>query len=166
MTAATETNVRVAEVFTSIQGEGVSLGLPSVFVRLQGCSVGCTWCDTKYSWDASHGRALSLDALLDEVRGAGPDNVVVTGGPKLTGKASAFIATVTSAGLKSPSGPINTRIRRGACAGNASHNERDGGAPPAFDCSLFSNIAVSMRIEFLCNNAQRDRPILKFLQSP
>jgi organic radical activating enzyme len=83
VTAATETTVRVAEVFTSIQGEGVSLGLPSVFVRLQGCSVGCTWCDTKYSWDPRKGRAMGLAALVDEVRASGPDNVVVTGGEPL-----------------------------------------------------------------------------------
>ena len=82
-TIATEVTVRVAEVFTSIQGEGVSLGLPSVFVRLQGCSVGCTWCDTKYSWDPRRGRALSLTALVEEVRAGGPDNVVVTGGEPL-----------------------------------------------------------------------------------
>src|SRR5262249_57082920 len=75
--------VRVAEVFCSIQGEGVSLGLPSVFVRLQGCSVGCTWCDTKYSWDPKKGHALSLAALVDQVRIAGPENVVVTGGEPL-----------------------------------------------------------------------------------
>ena len=76
-------SVRLAELFVSIQGEGVSVGLPSVFVRLQGCTVGCVWCDTKYSWDSSHGRALSLDALLDDVRRAGPDNVIVTGGEPL-----------------------------------------------------------------------------------
>lgn len=80
---ATDATVRIAEVFTSIQGEGVSIGLPSVFVRLQGCSVGCTWCDTKYSWDPRKGRALSLAALVDQVRAANPANVVVTGGEPL-----------------------------------------------------------------------------------
>ena len=86
-----ETTVRVAEVFTSIQGEGVSLGLPSVFVRLQGCSVGCTWCDTKYSWDPRKGRAVSLAALVDEVRTSGPNNVVVTGGEPLESPAFASL---------------------------------------------------------------------------
>jgi uncharacterized Zn-finger protein len=79
-TTATELTIRVAEVFCSIQGEGVSLGLPSVFVRLQGCSVGCTWCDTKYSWNPRKGRALTLAALVDQVRAASPENVVVTRG--------------------------------------------------------------------------------------
>ena len=80
---ARDVTVRVAEVFCSIQGEGVSLGLPSIFVRLQGCSVGCTWCDTKYSWAPNKGRAMNLATLLDQVCAASPANVVVTGGEPL-----------------------------------------------------------------------------------
>jgi 7-carboxy-7-deazaguanine synthase len=76
-------DLRVSEVFTSIQGEGPSAGTPSTFIRLQGCTVGCRWCDTKYSWDPARGREIALDALLAEVGAAGVDNVVVTGGEPL-----------------------------------------------------------------------------------
>src|SRR6266849_10031587 len=76
-------SLRVSEVFSSIQGEGPSLGTPSVFVRLQGCSVGCAWCDTKYSWDAGRGEELTLESVLRRVKDAGPQNVVVTGGEPL-----------------------------------------------------------------------------------
>jgi organic radical activating enzyme len=75
--------LRVSEVFASIQGEGPSAGTPSVFVRLQGCAVGCVWCDTKYSWDPRRGREVTLEALVAEVKGAGLGNVVVTGGEPL-----------------------------------------------------------------------------------
>ena len=75
--------LRVSEVFTSIQGEGPTIGTPSVFVRLQGCAVGCAWCDTKYSWRAGGGRETTLDALLAEVKAGGVGNVVVTGGEPL-----------------------------------------------------------------------------------
>jgi organic radical activating enzyme len=75
--------LRVSEVFTSVQGEGPSVGTPSVFVRLQGCSVGCAWCDTRYSWEAGRGEELTLDSLLRQVAAAGPQNVVVTGGEPL-----------------------------------------------------------------------------------
>jgi organic radical activating enzyme len=79
----------VSEVFASLQGEGPSAGVPSVFVRLQGCGVGCVWCDTKYSWDSRRGRAVTLDVLLAEVKAAGPQNVVVTGGEPLESPAFA-----------------------------------------------------------------------------
>jgi 7-carboxy-7-deazaguanine synthase len=58
---------RIAEIFHSIQGEGPTAGLPAVFVRLQGCSVGCRWCDTRYSWDPAGGRPATLDQILAEV---------------------------------------------------------------------------------------------------
>ena len=75
--------VRIAECFFSIQGEGVTAGAPAVFVRLQGCSVGCRWCDTKYSWDPAGGQEVSLEALVEEAAGFPCRRVVVTGGEPL-----------------------------------------------------------------------------------
>lgn len=73
----------VAEVFYSIQGEGATAGVPAVFARLQGCSVGCAWCDTKYSWNPARGRAVELDALLGEMESHPCRRAVVTGGEPL-----------------------------------------------------------------------------------
>jgi 7-carboxy-7-deazaguanine synthase len=88
--------VRVSEIFASVQGEGATVGTPSAFVRLQGCSIGCTWCDTKYAWAPGGGREVTLDALLAQVRDIGLENVVVTGGEPL--EHSGFPAVVK--GLK------------------------------------------------------------------
>src|SRR5262249_50677224 len=74
---------RIAELFFSIQGEGPTAGLPAVFIRLQGCSVGCRWCDTRYSWDPSAGRAVDLADLLAEARAHPCRRAVVTGGEPL-----------------------------------------------------------------------------------
>lgn len=74
---------RIAEVFFSIQGEGPTAGLPAVFVRLQGCSVGCAWCDTKYSWDPAGGRQIDLGALVAEVAAYPCRRIVITGGEPL-----------------------------------------------------------------------------------
>ncbi|MGH7386466.1 MAG: 7-carboxy-7-deazaguanine synthase QueE [Candidatus Rokuibacteriota bacterium] len=74
---------RIAETFYSIQGEGATAGHPAVFVRLQGCSVGCGWCDTKYSWDPASGREVELPVLLEEVAAFPCHRVVITGGEPL-----------------------------------------------------------------------------------
>jgi organic radical activating enzyme len=89
---------RLSEVFYSIQGEGATAGLPAVFVRLQGCTVGCTWCDTKYSWDPEAGRATDLDALLEEASGFPCRRVVITGGEPL--ESSLFVPLVRALGSR------------------------------------------------------------------
>ncbi|MGF1743023.1 7-carboxy-7-deazaguanine synthase QueE [Vibrio profundum] len=55
---------KINEMFQTIQGEGVFTGVPSVFVRLQGCPVGCAWCDTKQTWDATPEDHTSFDEVL------------------------------------------------------------------------------------------------------
>ena len=83
--------MQVAEVFYSIQGEGVTAGLPAVFVRLQGCTVGCSWCDTKYTWDPEAGSAVDLDALVEEVSAYPCRRAVVTGGEPLESPSFALL---------------------------------------------------------------------------
>ena len=68
---------RVNEIFSSIQGEGMWTGMPSTFIRLQGCTVGCMWCDTKYTWLRGEGQEMSAEDILKEVHNI---FVVITGG--------------------------------------------------------------------------------------
>ncbi len=76
--------LRVAELFHSLQGEGPSAGTPAHFLRLQGCDVGCRWCDTKYTWDADGGRAVTIEGTFAELRALGAAGLlVVTGGEPL-----------------------------------------------------------------------------------
>lgn len=53
-------------MFQTIQGEGVFTGVPSVFVRLQGCSVGCAWCDTKHTWVADPIDNQTFETILSK----------------------------------------------------------------------------------------------------
>jgi len=89
---------RIAETFYSIQGEGATAGLPAIFVRLQGCTVGCGWCDTKYSWDPAAGREVDLPALLDEVAAFPCRRVVITGGEPLESPLFVPLAAALAAG--------------------------------------------------------------------
>ena len=75
---------RISEIFHSLQGEGPSAGTPAHFVRLQGCDVGCHWCDTKYSWDFGAGRTLSAEQVWNETLALGAARLlVITGGEPL-----------------------------------------------------------------------------------
>jgi len=81
---AATTSLRISELFLSIQGEGPSAGTPAHFLRLQGCSVGCAWCDTKYSWDPAGGIATERESLWMRARSLGDAPLlVITGGEPL-----------------------------------------------------------------------------------
>src|SRR5664279_5163899 len=73
--------MRIAEVFPSIQGEGLLSGVPSLFIRVSGCNLRCRWCDTPYTSWAPEGEDWPLDRLLEWVKGFPVyRHVVLTGG--------------------------------------------------------------------------------------
>ena len=72
--------MKIAEVFYSIQGEGMLAGVPSVFVRASGCNLRCVWCDTPYASWSPQGEERTLESLLEEVASTGAKHAVVTGG--------------------------------------------------------------------------------------
>ena len=95
------------EIFHSIQGEGVSAGTPTVFLRLATCNLACTWCDTRYTWDwrSFDYAAGVLEMVLEEVEsrvlGFKRPRLVITGGePLLQQTALApLVASLTGQGF-------------------------------------------------------------------
>lgn len=80
------TTLKVTEIFHSIQGESTHAGRPCVFIRLTGCPLRCTWCDTDYSFYG--GTDLSLEDVLTQVQQFGCPLVEVTGGEPLSQKST------------------------------------------------------------------------------
>jgi 7-carboxy-7-deazaguanine synthase len=91
---------KINELFETIQGEGSFTGQPSIFIRLQGCPIGCSWCDTKHTWEielsdevsqntmlakaqeTSQWAAMTVDQILALVKEKGfqAKHIVITGG--------------------------------------------------------------------------------------
>jgi 7-carboxy-7-deazaguanine synthase len=79
--------MKIAEIFYSIQGEGMLAGVPSVFVRTSGCNLRCTWCDTPYtSWNPE-GEELAVEEIVARAKSFGASHVVVTGGEPMIAEA-------------------------------------------------------------------------------
>ena len=91
--------MRITEIFHSIQGESSHVGQPCVFVRLTGCPLRCTWCDTEYAFYG--GQDCSVDEVLARVDSFGCRLVEVTGGePLAQPEAIQFIAKLCDAGYR------------------------------------------------------------------
>lgn len=91
--------LKVNEVFHSIQGEGTRTGVPMVFVRLTGCPLRCTWCDTAYAFH--EGRSRAAEELLAEIQTHRCRRVLLTGGEPLVQPAAFdFVSFLGDRGLE------------------------------------------------------------------
>lgn len=83
--------LRLTEIFASVQGESTRVGLPTVFVRLTGCPLRCSWCDTAYAFHG--GESRPLDAVMAEIASHGLQHICVTGGEPLAQKGCLALLT-------------------------------------------------------------------------
>jgi len=91
--------LRITEIFYSLQGESCSVGLPTIFVRLTGCPLRCGYCDTAYAFQG--GEWLELDEILNQVADLKCPTICVTGGEPLAQKAcSEFLTQLCDAGYQ------------------------------------------------------------------
>jgi organic radical activating enzyme len=73
----------LVEEFFTVQGEGYHSGKAAYFIRLGGCDVGCSWCDSRFSWNPDLHPMISTDVIVNNSINSGTDSVVVTGGEPL-----------------------------------------------------------------------------------
>jgi 7-carboxy-7-deazaguanine synthase len=77
------TKLPLVEEFFSLQGEGFHAGRAAYFIRLGGCDVGCSWCDSRFSWNPEIHPMIDADTIIGNAIQSGTDSVVVTGGEPL-----------------------------------------------------------------------------------
>jgi 7-carboxy-7-deazaguanine synthase len=77
------TKLPLVEEFFSLQGEGFHTGKAAYFIRLGGCDVGCSWCDSRFAWNPEIHPMIEADSIIENVLKSGTDSVVVTGGEPL-----------------------------------------------------------------------------------
>ena len=99
--------MRIAEIYRSVQGEGLLTGVPSVFVRTSGCNLRCWFCDTPYTSWRPEGRDMSVDEIVAQVEEWDTTHVVITGGEPML-----FAELI----------PLCTRLR----GDRAAHHDRNG----------------------------------------
>ncbi|HEX2021610.1 MAG TPA: radical SAM protein [Candidatus Thermoplasmatota archaeon] len=130
--------VRLTEIFHSLQGEGSTVGLPTTFVRFTGCSLRCSWCDTTYSFYG--GEEWSLDQVMERLRPIRTKRVCVTGGEPMDQREAcvALIARLLAEGYFVV---LET-------SGSADVSEVDALAPRG-------NVQISMDVKCPSSNMQR-----------
>lgn len=130
----------VPEIFYSVQGEGVSQGSPTVFLRLAGCNLACSWCDTAYSWKRQEAEEMTphqvLRAIMDIVDAESPADepcrhIVITGGEpllqqqelgELLGLLDGWRVEIETNGTQAPSGELAARVDQWNVSPKLSHS--------------------------------------------
>ncbi len=90
----------VMEEFYTLQGEGYNMGKAAYFVRIGGCDVGCSWCDSKESWNAELFPPVDVDTVINNVKAIPANTVVITGGEPSLYPLDYFTTQLQSFGIK------------------------------------------------------------------
>lgn len=112
--------MKISELFYSLQGEGILLGVPSFFIRTTGCNLRCVWCDTPYTSWAPMGEEMTVSSIVAEALKYPGRHAVVTGGEPL---------------IAPEIGELTSQLRQ---AGFHITIETAGTVAPAVDCDLMS----------------------------
>lgn len=109
-----EPKLRIAEIFSSVQGEGIWVGTPSVFIRVSGCNLRCRWCDTPYASWSPEGPTLTIPEILAHVPNL-PYAVLTGGEPMLFEAIQPLASALHDRGMKITVETAGTVFRDVAC---------------------------------------------------
>ena len=90
----------LVESFYTIQGEGFNTGKPAYFIRLGGCDVGCSWCDSKESWNPQKFPPVDIDVIVKEAAKCPAKAIVLTGGEPLNYPLDSLCNALKNKGLQ------------------------------------------------------------------
>ena len=161
--------MRIAEIFHSIQGEGLLAGVPSVFIRTSGCNLRCDWCDTPYASWKPEGPEMSVSEILKEISALNCNHVVLTGGEPMIAPDLAELAgalkkqskhiTIETAGTIHPNGiPCDLASLSPKLSNSTPSPERD----PAW---AKKHEAIRLQPEVICEWIRKYPFQLKFVVS-
>jgi 7-carboxy-7-deazaguanine synthase len=128
--------MRIAEIFFSIQGEGLLAGVPSAFVRTTGCNLKCAWCDSPHTSWQPEGENRCVSEILDALAAYPTKHVVVTGGePLIAPEIETLCAALKERGYHITIETAATVFKPVACdlaslspkLANSTPHEREGG---------------------------------------
>lgn len=151
--------MKINEIFFSIQGEGVHIGLPTVFVRLFACDLRCSWCDTMYAVEGKDFEEMSLEQVVGNIVKYSCKRVCITGGEPLIQKKDVARLTETlvdmdytvvleTSGHKEPPDIFNND----SCIISMDCKCPSSGMHEKMDFSLFNKLKKKDQLKFVIQN--------------
>lgn len=151
--------MKVCELFSSVQGESTYSGLPCAFVRLAGCNLRCSYCDTQYAYE--EGVEMAVSDIVERVKTFGVGLVEVTGGePLIQGETGALVFSLIEEGYKvlvETNGSLSVKDMDGRAVIILDVKTPGSGMSGETDLSNFEHIKPSDEIKFvICDRGDYD----------